>query len=282
LEFGWNVVPDAADPPLREAQEADRLGLDLLGVQDHPYQRRFLDTWATLWSLVSATARIRVFPDVTCLPLRPAPVLAKTAASLDVLSGGRVEMGLGAGAFWDAIEAYGGPRLAPAEALEALEEAIDVLRLLWTEGRGVQYRGNHYQLRGAQPGPLPAHRIEIWLGVGGPKAVALAGRVADGWLPSLGPVSKDGLLDLHSRLDDAAASAGRDPADVRRLLNVSGDFAAGANEKWIDQFTELAVMYGIDTFIAAPQGPDKLAQLQRYANDVVPAVREHVARHRGR
>src|SRR5829696_4952682 len=98
LEFGTSVEP-LSDPPdwaARVAQAADRAGLDLVGIQDHPYQRRFLDTWTLISTLVPITERVRFFPDVANLPLRPPSVLAKAAASLDVLSGGRVEMGLGA------------------------------------------------------------------------------------------------------------------------------------------------------------------------------------------
>jgi alkanesulfonate monooxygenase SsuD/methylene tetrahydromethanopterin reductase-like flavin-dependent oxidoreductase (luciferase family) len=76
LEFGLGVVPDADDLALiRElAQQADAAGLDLLGIQDHPYQRRFLETWSLLADLLARTERIRVFPDVANLPLRLPPV----------------------------------------------------------------------------------------------------------------------------------------------------------------------------------------------------------------
>src|SRR6266550_8057775 len=109
---------------------ADEAGLDLIGIQDHPYQRRFLDTWMLMATVLANTQRVRVFPDVANLPLRPPAVLAKAAASLDVLSGGRFELGLGAGAFPDVIASMGGPRRTPGESVEALEEAIDVIRLM--------------------------------------------------------------------------------------------------------------------------------------------------------
>ena len=94
-----SVAPLAEPPDLaaRVTKAADRAGLDLVGIQDHPYQRRFLDTWTLISTLVPVTEHIRLFPDVANLPLRPPAMLAKAAASLDVLSAGRVEMGLGRG-----------------------------------------------------------------------------------------------------------------------------------------------------------------------------------------
>lgn len=131
------------------AQEVERRGLDYIAVQDHPYQCRFVDTWTLLSMIAGATARVGLFPDVANLPLRPPAVLAKAAASLDVLSGGRAELGLGAGAFWDAIAAFGGPRRRPAEALAALAEAIAVIRAVWSGGTNLHVKGQYYRLQGA-------------------------------------------------------------------------------------------------------------------------------------
>src|SRR5918992_4374635 len=115
LEFGVNIDPGAAhlDTARELARQADATGLDLLAVQDHPYQYRFLDTWMLMATLLASTERVRVFPDVASLPLRGPAMIAKQAASLDVLSGGRFELGLGAGGFWDATAAMGGPRREP-------------------------------------------------------------------------------------------------------------------------------------------------------------------------
>ncbi|HYM97152.1 MAG TPA: LLM class flavin-dependent oxidoreductase, partial [Candidatus Sulfotelmatobacter sp.] len=123
LEFGVFLTPSAADPArtLELAVLADELGYDLVGVQDHPYQRRFLDTWTLLTAIAMRTSRVTVFPDVANLPLRPPAVLAKAAATLDLLSGGRLELGLGAGGAWDAIRAIGGPVRTPADSVSALE-----------------------------------------------------------------------------------------------------------------------------------------------------------------
>src|SRR5690606_18607244 len=123
----------------------------------HPYQYRFLDTWTLISALAVQTERIRFFPDVANLPLRLPSVLAKSAASLDVMTGGRIELGLGAGSFWQAVRAMGGPLRQPGEAVDALREAVQVVRLVWRAGRGARFDGKYYSLHGANTGPAPAH-----------------------------------------------------------------------------------------------------------------------------
>src|SRR3954470_21165007 len=94
--FGIFPVPSAddRDDVVSQVLAADRAGLDLVGIQDHPYQRRFLDTWSLIPYLAARTERVRFFPDVANLPLRPPAVMAKAAATIDLLSGGRFELGL--------------------------------------------------------------------------------------------------------------------------------------------------------------------------------------------
>ncbi len=151
LEFGYFLTPDAGDPlgVLETARLADGLGYDLIGVQDHPYQSRHLDTSSLLAVILAQTASLRVFADVANLPLRPPAVLAKAAATLDLLSGGRFELGIGAGGYLDAAHAMGAPALTPAESLAALEEGIAVVRAMWSA------RAPGHTLR--RP-PLPALR----------------------------------------------------------------------------------------------------------------------------
>ena len=188
IQFGYFIIPDATQPirALEQAMSAEEAGIDLIGIQDHPYQHRFHDTWTLLSVIAARTSRVTLFPDVANLPLRPPAMLAKAAASLDLLSGGRVELGLGAGGFWPAIAAMGGPARTAGESVSALEEAIDVIRLFWTAGRGLRFDGRFYQLAGLNAGPPPAHAIGIWLGAYKPRMLALTGRSADGWVPSLG------------------------------------------------------------------------------------------------
>ena len=288
LEFGASVTP-LADPPdfaKRVSVAADGAGLDLVGIQDHPYQRRFLDTWTLISTLVPVTGRIRFFPDVASLPLRQPAMLAKAAASLDVLSGGRVEMGLGAGFFWDAIEAMGGPRRSPGEAVRSVEEAIQIMRLVWSEERSVRFDGEIYTLKGLKPGPHPVHEIEIWVGARGPRMLDLIGRLADGWVPSMGWATPDRLPEMHGRIDEGAARAGRDPDEIRRVYNISGIIGeegegslSGPASRWIEELSRFALKLGMDTFIYWP-AEDHVRQVELFASEVVPAVRETVAAER--
>ena len=290
VRFGWFLIPDAADPQglVRDARLAERAGFDLIGIQDHPYQRRYLDTFSLLAALAMATERVRLFPDVACLPLRHPAMLAKAAASIDLLSDGRFELGLGAGAFWDAIVAMGGPRRAPGEAVGALEEAIALLRLLWSDQRSVRFTGQHYRVAGVKPGPAPAHAIGIWVGAFGPRMLALIGRVADGWVPSSTYATPDRLPAAQARIDDAAAAAGREPAAIRRLYNISGrigpgrgGFLDGPASQWVEQLLPLVTEIGMDTFVLWPT-EDPARQVELFAAEVAPALREAVAAHRGR
>src|SRR5688572_23885424 len=161
--FGTFITPSAAQPEqtVALAQATEQAGLDLATFQDHPYQPAFLDTWTLLSYVAAVTERVHLAANVTNLPLRPPAVLARAAASLDLLSGGRAALGLGAGAFWEAIVAMGGPRRTGGEAVAALREAIEIIRAVWdTDTRGgVRVRGEHYQVVGAKRGPAPAQPI---------------------------------------------------------------------------------------------------------------------------
>lgn len=286
LQFGIFSMPSAesASDAIRAAKLADVLGLDLVTFQDHPYQAKFMDTWTLLSYLAAETESVKLAPNVANLPLRQPAVLAKSVATLDLLSGGRVELGLGAGAFWDAIAAMGGEKLTPGEGVTALSEAIDVIRGMWDKGgRSVQVEGEYYEVRGAHPGPAPAHDVEIWLGAYKPRMLRLTGTKADGWLPSVGYAKIADLPEMGERIDEAAEKAGRHPSVVRRLLNVgsvAGDtWPAGPPSSWPEQMSELALETGMSAFILSADGED---EIRTWAEDVAPATRELVEEERRR
>jgi alkanesulfonate monooxygenase SsuD/methylene tetrahydromethanopterin reductase-like flavin-dependent oxidoreductase (luciferase family) len=261
IRFGIFPSPraDSAQETLHMARVADQAGFDLIGIQDHPYQRRFLETWTLMGFVLGQTSRVTVFPDVANLPLRPPRMMAKAAASLDLLSGGRFELGLGAGAMWEGIEAMGGRPLSPKQSVDALEQAMVEMREFW-KGEG------------KFEGPPPAHEIGIWLGAYKPRMLRITGSLADGWVPSQSYLSPDQVAEAMKRVDDAAEAEGRDPKQIRRVYNLIGD-----EQPTPEQIADFATDLGFDSFIFSPADKHQIEQL---AHDVLPAVKEEVSRRR--
>jgi FAD/FMN-containing dehydrogenase len=274
LAFGTFITPTNTTPavPVDLAVLSERLGFDLVTFQDHPYQPGFLDTWTLMAWVAARTQTIHVSANVLNLPLRPPAVTARAAASLDLLSGGRFELGLGAGAFWDAIEAMGGRRLTAGQGVDALSEAIDVIRGIWDadERAPLRLSGEYYSVNGAKRGPSAAHDIPIWLGALKPRMLRLIGRKADGWLPSLAYLKPGDFVAGNATIDGAATDAGRDPREIRRLVNIGPDVG-------VEQLFDLAIENGVGTFILASDDP---GTLQRFAAETIPDLRERVATER--
>ncbi|WP_214321811.1 LLM class flavin-dependent oxidoreductase [Nonomuraea sediminis] len=287
--FGIQLAPTAAQvSSIRElARMADREGLDLLGVQDHPYAAEHVDAFALMATVLTETERLRVFPDVANLPLRGPAMLGKAAAGLDLLSGGRFELGLGSGGFWPAIASMGGPTRTSGEALQAMVEGIEIIRAMWRPGERVRVEGEHYTVKGVHGGPAPLHRVGIWVGSVGPRAHAVTGRLADGWaapIPHYLPYEK--WRASQDIIDKAAGDAGRDPASITRMAQLVGDITEapapvrleGENpirtsaREWAKILASLATETGFDTFVYWPENPDA-TQLLRWAREVVPATR---------
>lgn len=283
LTFGTFLTPTNADPqvPVSLAVLTEEAGLDLVTFQDHPYQPRFLDTWTLLTYVAARTTRVHLAGNVLNLPLRPPAVLARAVASLDLLSGGRAELGLGAGAFWDAMVGMGVPRLTPGQGVDALSEAIDVIRGLWDTSTRTPLRvgGSHHSVDGAKRGPAPAHDVGIWLGAYKPRMLRLTGAKADGWLPSEGYLQPGDLARGNRAVDAAATDAGRDPREIRRLLNLTPGTGSltGTPSAWVDALVSLALTDGVGTFIL---GTDDPSVIEAFGAEVAPAVREAVAAER--
>ncbi|MDX6615391.1 MAG: hypothetical protein QOD60_482 [Solirubrobacterales bacterium] len=280
IEIGIFAVPDATNPQVTvdSVIAADRSGLELVGIQDHPYQRRFFDSWTLLSYLAARTERIRLVPDVLNLPLRLPSVLAKSAASLDLLSGGRLELGLGAGAFWDAVEAMGGPRRTPGESVDALEEAIAIIRAFWAADGAIDAGGPHYRVKGAKGGPPPAHPIGLWIGAYKPRMLRLTGRLGDGWLPSYGNppyMPAEDVPKMHAAVDEGAREAGRDPADVKRVLNVM--HLEGSPDGWAEHLARLATELRFSTLLVGLPSEGQVDFVRRLGEDAAPRARELAA-----
>jgi alkanesulfonate monooxygenase SsuD/methylene tetrahydromethanopterin reductase-like flavin-dependent oxidoreductase (luciferase family) len=294
VQFGVFLAPSAADVQgiADRARAAERAGFDYVSVQDHPYVPAFLDTFTLIAFLAGQTERLRFMPNVANLPLRPAPMLAKASATIDLLSGGRFELGLGGGRVWDEIAGLGGPRWTPRETVEAMSEAIDVLRLLWEPGRLAEQEGDHYPVR-TQSGPAPAHRIGIWLGALRPRMLDLLGRKADGWVAPLG-TGYETKAEAQDRIDAGARAAGREPTDIRRAIQLVGTVTDTAltqarptsgpgnqpirttPEVWAQISREFIVDERFDTVNFIPE-QETAEQIQQFGETVIPLVRESIA-----
>jgi alkanesulfonate monooxygenase SsuD/methylene tetrahydromethanopterin reductase-like flavin-dependent oxidoreductase (luciferase family) len=284
LRLGLFVNPSAASlqDTYAMVDAAERGGLDLIGIQDHPYQRKFLDTFLLIADLLARTERLTFFPDVANLPLRGPTMLAKQAATLDVLSGGRFELGLGAGSLPDRVATMGGPRRSPKESVDALVEAIEIIRAGLRGEEQVDFTGEHHSFEGWEPGPPPAHPVGIWLGAYRPRMLRITGRLADGWVPSLGYMKPPGLVEARKVVDAAAEKAGRDPADVLGLYNVNGELTDGDRgdgpldgppEHWVDTLADWVERARLGAVILPATS---VAQVERLVNEVAPPLREAV------
>ena len=286
IQFGTFLTPsnDSPETVVSLAKLSEKLGYDLVTFQDHPYQSAHLDTWTLMSWVAGQTETIHFAANVLNIPLRDPAVLARSAASLDLLSGGRLELAIGAGGFPYAIKAMGGRSLPPGEAVDAFNEAIDVIRGIQdvNDPEPLRFHGDYYHLDGAARGPVPAHDIPIWVGALKPRMLRLIGRKADGWMPTLGYMKPGDFQTGNRIIDDAAREAGRDPREIRRMVNIAGEFStssqgflSGPSEQWVDDLLPLIVEDGVGTFFLMSDDPEMLEQ---FAQEVAPALRETVKR----
>jgi FAD/FMN-containing dehydrogenase len=262
LEFGITIPPVLPEGAAAFARRAEELGYDVVTFRDAP--GRSLDAWTLASWVAGRTDRVRVGAHVPCAT--PA-VLARAAASLDLLSGGRLELGLGAG-----------------EEAAALGEAIDIIRGLLDAGeRGpLRFEGEHYRVRGARRGPAPERYVPVHVEAHDPPMLRLAGRKADGWVATLGRIKAGGIRAANGLLDETAREAGRDPREIRRLLNISGRFSGerggfldGPPGAWVEDLLPLVIEEGVGTLVLATDGAEGM---ERFAREVVPALREAAGR----
>lgn len=293
LRFGVFITPQSDRPEhvVDLVRKAERAGLDLVTFMDHPYQPALLDTWTLLSFVAARTERVHLSGYVLNLPSRPPALLARAAASLDRLSSGRVELGIGPGDTFAAraVAANGGARRTAPEAVRALSEAIDIIRGIWiaNDQQRLTVAGEYYQVEDVARGPEPAHNIGIWVPAAGPRMRRLVGEKADGWIAG-GAWISDVEAEVgrgNEAIDTAALAVGRDPHDIRRIWDFEAfsrtsrrGVDAASTDQWTQQLLPLAAVHGMSTFILIS---NNAATIELFAKEVSPALREAVERERG-
>lgn len=283
-----NAVRDIAQT-MEIVGVCDRAGLDHFSVSDHPYVGRMLDAYSLVGVALGRTERISGMVNVSNLPTRPAPMLARAVTSLSALTGGRVVVGLGAGGSWDDIARLGFPRLTGGQAVRAFEEAFTVIRALTGGGDPVTFDGEFYRLDRVDPAPVAAP--PIWTGSVGAKSLAVTGRRADGWIPGH---AADWLSTRYREsrpvIDEAARAAGRDPRDVVTVYNLPGrisptPLAATRDEEgrwlggdvaqWVEELTGAVLDHNAGGFTYFPVGDQPVERASAlWAEEIAPGVRE--------
>ena len=303
ISFSTRAGNQSFEQALAIAQAAERADFEGVSFSDRPHDP-VLEGWTLVTAVAARTERIRFFHTTLNVPYRFASVLAKEAATLDIISNGRLDLCLGAGgdANRPLYESIGVPLASPGERLTDLVDTIEIMRGMWANEK-FSYKGRVYQVENADGAPHPVQQpIPIWIGARMPLSLRIAGRLADGFVKNGGFGSVDELRELNDAVSAAAVKAGRDPNSVRRVMNgvlsyvakdsadaeayrsqavqTAGSRAGQQVDGFIgtpDQILEKVSAYrdaGVDTFVVnfAPQLT--LQQIAAFGEEVIPRASE--------
>jgi probable F420-dependent oxidoreductase len=287
LLFGTTVIPTVGGrtDPVEDALHAEQLGFDLVTCWDHLHgDTPSFETMTLLTWIASRTERIRIGTNVMGLPYRHPTVTAKMAETLHRLSGGRFILGLGAGGNNAEFRAWGLDPRTPSEKVEATQEAIELIRAMWTEPE-VMYEGFHFRTDHAQMEPKPETPIPIWVGAYGPRMLEVVGKLADGWIPSMSYAPPDRVDGMRARVLRAAEASGRNPDDITFAYNIvvllqegaqdpSGRVIAGSPDEVARRLAEITKR-GFTCLNLWPRG-DRVGGRERLAKEVIPTVRDMI------
>jgi alkanesulfonate monooxygenase SsuD/methylene tetrahydromethanopterin reductase-like flavin-dependent oxidoreductase (luciferase family) len=279
IEFGLGISPaltPGADP-IGLAQQAEELGFDFVSASDHPCGADpTYETWTMLSWIAAATSRIRIATRVLGVPYRPPAMVAKMAETFDRLSGGRLILGLGGGYSDQEFRAFGLPVPTPGQKVDGLEDAIRIARGLWSEP-AFTYAGKQFHTDQAELMPKPERHIPVWLGTFGDRALDLTGRLADGWIPSLGSAPPAQSVVMRNKVLKAAEAVGRDPETITCAYHIQISFkphedpwvvsgSAGQIAERLQSFVDL----GFTTLSLTTMDSDEA--VHQLATEVIPQI----------
>jgi alkanesulfonate monooxygenase SsuD/methylene tetrahydromethanopterin reductase-like flavin-dependent oxidoreductase (luciferase family) len=267
--------------PVNFARVAEQLDFDFVSVNDHPFgSGPSNEPWTALTWIGASTTRIGLMTRVLALPFRHPALVAKMAATFDLLSGGRLILGLGAGAADKKMRSIGIDVPSPAEKITSLDEATTIARGLWSEPR-FSFNGRRYGLDAVDVTRKPERPIPIWWGVMGPRGAELAGAKADGWIPHLRYTTLDRLRECCARVVSGAERAGRDPASLTRVLSMEAQVGelkdppdnavTGTPEAVAEQLSNLLDL-GFDGINITILDANREEQAARLAQEVIPLI----------
>ncbi len=257
----------------------EALGFESLWDCDHYQQPSrpngpYFEGWTLLAALAAETTRVRLGVLVSCNTFRHPALLAKQAVTVDHISNGRLELGLGAGWFVEEHQRFGIPFPEPPELVGRFREAVEVVDALLRQDV-TTYDGTYYQLKAApfRPAPLQQPRPPLTLGAHRSKMLRIVAEYADRW-NSHGSV--DDMRSRNQMLNEHCAAIGRDPKSIVRSLY--GWAALMPADPWqsVDAFHEVVGQYadaGIEEFIIDAPGPDQFSMLEKIATEAMPALR---------
>jgi alkanesulfonate monooxygenase SsuD/methylene tetrahydromethanopterin reductase-like flavin-dependent oxidoreductase (luciferase family) len=280
VSLSTSAAPDA--DPVGRARRAEELGFDFVSASDHPSGTHpTYETWTMLTWVAAATSRIGVMSRVLSLPFRSPALVAKMAESLDRFAGNRFILGLGAGAADPELRGFGLPVPTTRDKVDGLEDALQIIRGVWRQP-AFSYAGRVHAVAEAELEPKPRRPIPIWLGTFGPRTLALTGRYADGWIPSLGYAGGGRLAGMRDVVLGAARDAGRAPDAMTCALHLEvsvgvrdddPDIVSGSPGEIAGRLGGL-IAAGFTAFSFSPAGPRPAGeQVEQLAADVLPRLR---------
>jgi alkanesulfonate monooxygenase SsuD/methylene tetrahydromethanopterin reductase-like flavin-dependent oxidoreductase (luciferase family) len=292
--FGVMVLQNAPWPVLLErAWRVEAMGFDTLWVGDHfvnPYapDQDWFEGWTLLAALAASTSRVRLGPLVSSVTLRSPALLARMALTVDHVSGGRLELGIGPGGAPLDYQMTGLSTWEPRERVDRLEETLTIVSALLERG-SVHHEGTHYRIDHAilNPRPIQRPRPPLTVGALGPRAIGLAARHADAWnaygvaagRDARGRLPHDQAVEATRRrsrlLDVACTEIGRDPSSIRRsYLSFQGISEPILAPDDFTRFVEDFQAVGMDDFVVYwPAGADEEPALEALASDALPRLR---------
>ncbi len=301
ITFATAAGGDTFAQSLETALAAEAAGFASVFLSDRPHDP-ILEGWTLATALAARTERVRFYHATLNMPYRYPSVLAKEAATFDLISNGRLDLCLGAAgeANRPLYDSLGVPLASPKERMQDFQDYIAILRGMWSHDK-FSYQGRTYHVDDVVCAPAPVQQpIPVWMGALMPYSLRVCGRIADGFIKNQRWCSADLMRDLNDQIDASATKAGRDPNVIRRVINGAGFVAKDETEAAAHQphtleqhgpggligtpaqILDTIRAYraaGVDTFALRFPAENTLEQIRIFGREVIPEAAKLQTRH---